>query len=176
MVDGIDNSLGNSLFRQVPEKTFIDKILGRQDVEAVRGIIRKDSLTRADYLEILYLLNSVESKLYNYTAWDRYILAKFVVWIRELVSVAEMLFDYEDDITKKGVELSSTSDKLFKNIKRLVEHDIKFLIDLYFNISRTTMSIGAHGFDEILKNKQEMVYTHQETNEKKGFLGFGGKK
>ena len=39
-----------------------------------------------------------------------------------------------------------------------MEHNVKFLVDLYFNLARTTLSKGATGFLEILKNKYEISY------------------
>ena len=39
-----------------------------------------------------------------------------------------------------------------------MEHNIKFLVDLYLNIGRTSLSVGATGLMEILKNKYEIVY------------------
>lgn len=199
-----ENALDKSLFNEQAEKTYIDKILSRQDVEAIREIIRKPRLKREDLLEILYLISGTESKLLNYGEWDRYVILKFFVWIREFVKIAELLYDYQDDLDKKEhlcvcgwyfdmedipdssqkcdcekpmqkFVLSNRTKRLLDNNERLIEHNAKFLIDLYLNIGRTSLSIGATGILELLKNKYEVAYpsqglgTTQENNSKVKF-------
>lgn len=176
MTEGFEQNLERSMFGKNPEKSFIDKILARQDVEAIRDIIKKDRLTRQDMLEILYLLSGAESKLLNYGAWDRYVILKFFVWIREFVKVAEIMYDVRENIEKDlalEVKLAKVKDKsllvdvdgvrkrterLLDNNERLMEHNVKFLVDLYLNIGRTSLSLGGGGFLELLKNKYEIVY------------------
>lgn len=182
-----EKQIENSLFSGQSEKTFIDKILAKEDVNAVRELIKKPKLERADLLELLYLLSGTEAKLLNYGEWDRYIILKFFVWIREFVKIAEILYDYQDDlkikmrlctcggytkVTKSDGDLkkctcevpdfdfilSNRTKQLLYNNERLIEHNAKFLIDLYFNIGRTTLSLGATGIMELLKNKFEMIY------------------
>lgn len=150
------------IFGRQSEKTFIDKLLARQDVDAIRELIKKDGLKRQDLLDMLYLLSSPESKLLNYGEWERYIILKFFVWVREFAKVAELFFDYDDDLKKKEqagkIKLSPRGKQFMDNNRRIIEHNIKFLIDLYLNIGRTSLSLGATGFTEILKNKYEISY------------------
>lgn len=153
-----EGNFERSLFTKNSEKTFIDKILAKDDVKAIRDLIKKEHWRREDLLEVLYLLSSAEAKLLNYGEWDRYIIMKFFVWIREYVKVAELLYDYEDNVTKKHITLSPTTKRLFERNKILFEHNIKFLVDLYFQIGRSSLSIGGTGFMEILTNKYEMSY------------------
>lgn len=177
-----EQALANSIFYNTGEKTFIEKILSRQDVQEVRELIKKPRLKREDLLELLYMLSSIESKLWNYSEWDRYIMAKYFVWIREFVAVCEQLFDYKEDLSKKEkqgkIKLSERTIKIFENNMRLMEHNIKFLVDLYFNLGRTTLSLGATGFLEILKNKYEIHYPTQAlpTPEKQPAIQFKWKK
>lgn len=158
----LEKNLQNGLFEAGGEKTFIDKILARKDVEELREIVKKNRLSRSDMLEILYLLSSVESKLLNFSEQDRYIVLKFFVWIREVVKVAEQLFDYRESLEekqKKGeFKITQRTERLLKNSELMIEHNVKFLVDLYLNIGRTTLSIGATGIMEILKNKYEISY------------------
>jgi len=154
-----EDQLTNAMFNSPSEKSFIDKLLGKGDVEEVRKIISKERLTRSDLMRLLNLLSSNEMKLLNYTDWDRYIMAKFFVWIREFVALAENLYDYENDlVNKKDMKLSKRTEQIFNNVFRLLEHNIKFLVDLYFNLGRTTLSVNAVGLLELLKNKYEVVY------------------
>lgn len=182
---GFEQNLQSGIFSGQSEKTFIDKILAKDDVNAIREIIKKPKLNRENLLELLYLLSSTEAKLLNYSDWDRYITLKFFVWIREFVKVAELLYDYQDDLKikeKQGkMELSERTKKLLSNNERLIEHNAKFLIDLYFNIGRTTLSLGATGVMEILKNKYEISYplgqgVNTPVNQDKGGVKTWGRK
>jgi hypothetical protein len=159
----IEDAIARSVLGTNSEKTFIDKILARKDIDEVRDLIKKPRLTRAELLEVLYLLSASESKLYNFSAWERYIIMKFFVWIREFIKVAELLYDYQDDLRKREKDglgqLSPRARKYLDNNERLIEHNAKFLIDLYFMIGRTSLSLGATGFTELLKNKFEINYS-----------------
>jgi len=157
-----EDSLQQSMFSQSNEKTFIDKLLAKEEVLRVREIIKKKHLEREDMTELLNMLSSNEIKLLNYGEWERYLMAKFFIWIREFVALAECLYDYEDDLKKKEekgeFKISSRARQIIENNKRHIEHNIKYLVDLYFNMSRSTLSLGATGILELLKNKFEMSY------------------
>lgn len=160
MADFEDN-LKQGLFTSTRERSFIDKVLAKDDVNDVRELIKKPELTRSELLEILYLISGTEAKLLNYSDWDRYVILKFFVWIREFIKIAEILFDYEDFLKQKKTILSPRAKRLLKNNTLLIQHNAKFLIDLYLNISRTSMSVGASAFVELLKNKYEVIYPQQ---------------
>lgn len=155
-----EQHLATSMFQRNEEKTLVDKVLAREDVNRIRDLVKKPNLTRSELLEVLYLLAGTESKLVNYSEYDRYVILKFFVWIREFIKVAELLYDYEDDLLKKN-KLTPRGMQLFNNTKSKVEHNAKFLIDLYFNISRTTLSLGATGILELIKNKYEVIYPRE---------------
>lgn len=145
------------MFSVDSEKTFVDKILGRREVDQIRDLIRKPHLTRSELLEVLYLMGGVEAKLMNLGAHERYILLKFFVWIREFVKVVELYFDYREFLESKG-NIDPRFKALLDNNHNLLEHNVKFLIDLYLNIGRTSLSLGATGFREPLTNKFEVDY------------------
>jgi len=183
-----EQNLQNSLFSGQSEKTYIDKMLARKEVDEIRELIKKPKLKREELLEVLYLISGTESKLFNFGEWDRYVILKFFVWIREFIKIAELLYDSQDELDKKEntcskcqkliktdqedkcncqypkpqTSLSKRTRRLFDNNERLIEHNAKFLIDLYLNIGRTSLSIGATGLLELLKNKYEVVYPAQQ--------------
>ncbi len=157
----IEQAIAQSIFKGNEEKTFIDKLLSKEDINRVRELIKKEKLTRTELLELLYMLTSTESKLVNYSAWDRYVILKFFIWIRDFVKLAEDFYDYQEylqKLEKEGQIQSKVTWDLIHNTQSLIEHNSKFLIDLYFNIARTTLSVGATGFMEILKQKFEIFY------------------
>ena len=216
----IEEAIQRSFSNINTEKSFIDKMLAKDDVNSVRELIKKDRLSRSDMTELLYLLSSNETKLLNYGEWDRYVIMKFFVWIREFFKVNESLFDYKDELLKKEntcktcmkliktkepqkicrcstnhqdysyneeakkinlqnkylkkpqiplkevrepiLQLDENTKQIFENNFRLMEHNIKFLVDLYFNIGRTTLSLGGTGLLELLKNKFEVAYPNQQ--------------
>lgn len=176
-----EENLSRSFFSGGSEKTFIDKILAKEDVESIRKLIKKSRLSREELLEVLYLISGTEAKLVNYSDWDRYVVMKFFVWIREFIQDSELLYDYIDYIESKRVDpmnksgervkrddavikkknlivISEKTDLTIESIRSVMEHNAKFLIDMYLNIVRTSMSIGGTGFLEILKNKYEISY------------------
>lgn len=183
-----EESLQKGLFTSQSEKTFIDKLLAKDDVNRVSLLIKKPNLTREELLELLYLLSGTEVKLLNFGAWDRYINSKFFVWIREFIKIAELMYDYKELLLRKintckacgkrqdtdkskdkckcktfmpQMTLTSRGMQILANNERLIEHNAKFLIDLYFNIGRSTLSIGGTGIMELLKNRYEIVYPAQ---------------
>lgn len=153
-----EDTLKESLFKRNEERSFIDKMLARREVDDIREIIKKKELSREDILDLLYMLSSNEAKLLNYSEWDRYVILKYFVWIRSFIKIVEGLYDYNDDLEKNEYLITPYTRQILKNNNRLLSHDTKFLVDLYFNISRTTLSLGATGIMELLKNKFEVSY------------------
>lgn len=172
----IEEEIQKGFFSGSRERSFVDKVLAKDDVNDIRELIKKPELSRQELLEILYLISGSEAKLLNYSEWDRYIILKFFVWIREFIKICEILFDYEDYLKHHDKQLSPRTRRLLNNNKMLLQHNAKFLIDLYLNIARTSMSVGASAFVELLKNKYEVIYPQQqqttEVKEKTGLLGW----
>jgi hypothetical protein len=206
-----EDNIKQAIFSQQTEKTFVDKVLAKDDTKAIQELVKKPKLTRSELLELLYLVASTEAKLVNYSEWERYVILKFFVWIREFTKIAEILYDYQDDLELKEAfcynckayvnlndkkfeklpkcscekpdlkfKLSLRTKKLLSNNERLLEHDAKFLVDLYLNIARTSLSLSATGFMNTLTNKFEFSYPNQTvtnpTPEKTGFSIFPIKK
>jgi len=174
------------MFNTDREKAFSDKVLTVNDVSQGRELQKKTALQREDINELMTLISSTESKMLNLGLYDRYVLNKFFVWIREFCNVTIRLHDYmikietyryqnniiknkdylipcgnkkiDWDSLQRDIPISQTSQKLLRNCQLLLQHTFKFLIDLYNNIGRTSLSIGAMGFMEMLKTKFEVLY------------------
>lgn len=196
-----EDAIATQMISKGNEKTYIDKILSKADVDDVRALMKKSPLNRSEILELMYWLAGNESKLVNYSEWDRYIILKFFVWIRDFIKVSERLFDYQDDLKRKEslcscggyrdepdkryivckcpefnqvFRVSDRTRKLLSNNERLIEHNTKFLCDLYVNIARTSLSVKAFGFQSILNNKYELQYSApivQQQEKKAGWFG-----
>jgi hypothetical protein len=185
MQDKIEQALAANLFQPQTEKTYIDKLLAKQEIEQIRVLVKKDKLTRSELLELLYLCSSAESKLLNYGEWDRYVILKFFVWIREFTKIAELLYDYREFLEEKKKKgeyvLTDRTVLILDNTQNLLLHNIKFLVDLYLNIGRTSLSIGATGWSDISTGKYDISYSQDslktpQQNEDKSTRLFGGKK
>ena len=158
MKENFTTSLNQAIFSKNYEKSSLDKVFATKEVERFKELSRKPELTRSDALEMMYLLAGVETKLVNYGGEDRYIMSKYFVWIREFVSILESLFDYEEMINKKKIEVQSNTRKFLRNNMKLMQHSLKFLVDLYLVISRSTLSLGATAFRESLSNRFDVSY------------------
>lgn len=161
-----EQTLKNAALGGQRDKTFLDKLFTKEEVNRVKELVQKHPLSRSELLELLYLCLGVESKLWNLSSWDRYITLKFFVWIREFIKLAELMHDFMD-YKKKQEKLKKwirnpRMETLLERNTLLIEHNCKFLIDLYLNINRTTLSLGSTGFLEALKNKFEFAYSNSE--------------
>lgn len=157
---GIENALQSVMYsRGNSEKTFLDKLYAREEVEKIRQIIEKEDLTKQDLHQVLNLMGGVEQKLLCYSHEERYILLKFFVWIRDYVKLLEQTYDTVDRLeSKKTFNMTDRTKLYVKNIKELMQQSVRFLIDVYLNIGRTSLSIDGKGFIESLKNKYELSY------------------
>jgi hypothetical protein len=205
-----ESQLAYKMLNNQSERTFIDKLLAKEDIARIKDLTTKEQLNRSELLELMYLCLGAESKLMSITARERYLLSKFFVWIREFIKAAEFHFDYKDKvkimkhekeseyivelrafieaqkalselkgkyedgrdkvgINKNLVKYLSKTDSLItdrtqlylENSERMLEHDAKFMIDVFFMITRTSSSINAMAFIELLKNKYEVNYQQQ---------------
>lgn len=158
MTGAFEKNIQKSMFSKNSEKTSIDKLLARNEVERINEIIKREKLGREGTLELLYLCLGTESKLLNLGQWERYVLLKFFVWIREFTKLVEMLYDLRTFFKTNNMNISERCIQFLDNTERLMENNVKFLVDLYLNIGRTTLSLGGTAFMELLKNKFEMLY------------------
>lgn len=174
-MDGIAQQIERQIFSQNHEKTFLDKLLSRKESEEIRQLIKKRDLSRSELLELLYLISSTESKLLNFSEWDRYVLLKFFVWIREFIVICEHYFDYREKVEENkenDQNLTEDQKRHMKTIGANLEHIAKALVDLYLNIGRTSLSVNGTAFLESLKNKFEIDYgvSNQPERKERGFL------
>jgi len=171
----IENEIQKNMFSKNYEKTFIDKLLARKETEEIKRLVKKPQLTRSELLELLYLIGSTEQKLFNYDEWNRYVSLKYFVWLREFISICELWFDLNDQLEKDDITIDDNLNRLLNTIRDQLEHNAKFLVDLYLNIGRTSLSINATGFFELMRNKFEISYPEMQQKEqpKAGLFGMG---
>lgn len=154
----IEQALAAAFAKKDEEKTFIDKLLSKDDIARIKELTKKEGLSRGELLELLYMLTSAESKLSMFGSYERYVLLKYFVWIREFVKVTEHYFDYKDDLQKKSFKISDRAKKVLDDNTKIFEHNVKFLVDLFLIISRTSLSLNGAAFGELLKQRFEIEY------------------
>jgi hypothetical protein len=158
-----EETMSGSLFSDSRDKTQVDKSLAKEEVDRIREIIKKPRLSREDLRELLYLLAASESKLVNYSDWERYIVLKYYIWCRDFVKCLEGFYDYTEELENKDrsgkFQLTDRTKKMFANCSHLMENNAKFLIDLYVNIARTSLSLGATAFLEVLRKSYDVRYS-----------------
>lgn len=157
--------LGQYAFRQPMEKSFIDKILSRKEVTELQNLIMKEDLTRRDLLKLLYMLTSAELKLSNLGEYDRYLLGKYFTWVRDLVKVAEFLYDYVDQIKTDKVKFSNEGKEeildTLEQVKKMFLHDVKFSADIFLFLTRSSLALTGIAFDTLSKQRFEYEYGGQ---------------
>jgi hypothetical protein len=177
--------LGQQLFQQrTAEKTYTDKLLSRQDISHIQILVRKEDLTRSELLDLLYMLSSSEIKLANFNDWDRYLLGKFLAWIRDFVSICEILYDYKEKYEPGEKKKSDSKEKenpdepkaeldeeftdiqdiakLMENCRKFMLHNIKFLVDIFLYLSRSTLSLSMSAFEILSTSRYEYAYPGME--------------
>ena len=166
------------------EKTYIDKILNREDAKRLQTLMKKEKLTRSDLLEILYLLAGVETKLINLGDWDRYYLGKYFAWIRDFISKAELVYEYIDNLDEMIENSRDDNEKKIlletREMMSIVQqhdlHNSKFLVDVFLFLARSTLSIGATAFDTLSTSRFEYMYPlqpkQQNIEERRRFFFF----
>lgn len=123
-----EQSLAQHVFKKNAEKTFVDKVLNRQDNQRINELMKKKDLSEDDIHEILHLVSTINNKLANFDDWDRYLLGKDFAWIREFATHCVSVLNWETELKNKKKDLEKF---LFDspNDKDLTHEDIAKRID-----------------------------------------------
>lgn len=150
---------GGSIFTIDKDVSLTDKLLGRDTINKIKSIMDKEDLDYTDISSLLYLITTDETKLLNLTPYERYVLGKFYTWIREFVKLLEEIYY----LKKKYFNTFTEEEKeTIEEIRKIMIHNTKFLIDVFLFLSRSTLSIYAKAFEEFLKQKFEYEYKQPE--------------
>lgn len=160
----ISDALNRSMLKQDYERSYIDKLLAKEDIASVRNILKKETLNREDMLEVNDYIVSMESKLLNLGERERYVLNKYYVWINYIMGIFEVLFDYDDKLKK------NEENKLDSNYNRIIEHlemskkntsnMLKMMFNVYLLIARTSLSAKGKTIGDFSSNKFDINYSN----------------
>jgi hypothetical protein len=158
-------NLNKAIFHGESEKSFVDKLLGRQDADKLHELIKKEPLTLSDIEEILFLMTSIDQKLLNYDEWDRYIIVKLFPWVKDFSIICKTMMIYQNqyengDFNKdfKDTKVKDDTYKIIQEINKYLLHDFKFLISTFLLVSNTTLSIDGAAFEVLTTSKFEYSY------------------
>lgn len=142
------------------ERTFIDKIMSRKEVQEITNLIMKDDLTRSDLMRLLNLLTANELKLANLGEYTTYLLGKYYTWVCDLGKVAEFLYEYEAKISTYGFSPEGTKEisDILSETKKLMLRDVKFAVNIFLYIVRSSLALSALAFDTLSKQRYEYEY------------------
>lgn len=159
------------------ERTYVDKVLGKEDIKQLEGVmLSKKVYTREDVNKMQYLLNGSELKLANLAKDQRYVHNKFYCWIEEVMAVYCLFLDYTEDSNSDYKNLSEHDKKLHGDTLALMTAAVKQLSYLYFHLARTSLSTGGWGIGKLLDAKVEYIYNQDIKQssyepERKKFMG-----
>lgn len=151
------NALRSNLGSVNTEKTYVDKLLAKDDIKELSSkLLAKRLFDREDINLIQALLNSSELKLTNVSKEMRYVHNKYYCWIEEAIAIYNMYLDYkEGDLYKK---MDFSQKKLYDDTLSIWTSAVKQMAYLYFHLVRSSISLGGWGFDKLLSSKTEIVY------------------
>jgi hypothetical protein len=167
-----EKQIGQFAYSGASEKSYVDKLLSKKEVELLKQFMGTEDLTKKQLGIMMHTITSIEVKLANFNEMDRYILGKFFIWIREFIMLSEFTYDYVERLQgiKKGntvilqpyhfqsKETGEIIIETIQNIKVQQLHNLKFLIDLYLYLLRSTMALGSVTFDSLSKSRYEYEY------------------
>jgi len=176
-------NLSKALFTGEAEISFVDKILGRKDAEKLHILMEKEPLTKSDIESILFLMTSIDQKILNYNAWDRYVVVKLFPWVKDYSTACKtwMLYEeqfndgkFDEDFTqtvettgkdKSGKQITIEKKEVLEETKNLIgeaakymQHNFKFLVSVFLLISNTTLSLDGAAFETLTTSKFEYSY------------------
>lgn len=159
--NNVADSIGASPFIRPGERTVIDKLFARDDIEKVRELLKKENLKRVEWQELEHYLTSLEPKLQNLEPDLMYKLSKFMVTVSSAVSLSGYFADCAGLIEKeleKGKLISLKARNHFKIVRARVDRSTKLLYSVFTYSGRVTLSNKALAFKEFTRAQWEQQY------------------
>ena len=172
--NGVENKLNESMYAGGGAKAHTDKLLAVDEIEEIKEIIQADRLKSEDLRKLVYLLGAVEIKLVNFDVKDRYILGKYLTWIRRTITLLSMHIKYMQD-TEKIIQ-SETTEEANESIYTILDEDTKYLCDIFLYLTRSSLSLNGVAFDTLNKSRFEYEYNQpgQESSDPKSVFNIRG--
>lgn len=162
--DTIEEQISLGSIFEKKDKTTTDVVLAKEDINSNRELIKKSNLSSTEFNLLRDKLVGAELKLQNLTAYERYLLGKFLsVWVSKILDITQELTYFKE---KKDYEkLTPYQRELFDNCLFLSKKYSFWSVDVYNFWARSGHSINAYGFKELIKTKIEVL---ENNNQKEG--------
>lgn len=172
--EGIENKLNASMYAGAGAKAHTDKLLAVEEIEEIKDIIQCDRLKSQDLRKLVYLLGAVEIKLVNFDVKDRYILGKYLTWIRRTITLLDMHLKYIKSL--EGKKISKATEEANEMVYSIWDEDTKYLCDIYLYLTRSSLSLNGVAFDTLNKSRFEYEYNQPgtTTNDPKSVFNIRG--
>jgi len=154
--NGVEQKLNDGMYAGGGAKAHTDKLLAVDEIEEIKEIIQADRLKSEDLRKLVYLLGAVEIKLVNFDIKDRYVLGKYLTWIRRTITLLSMHIKYVDNM--QNIEQSKTTEEANEMIYSILDEDTKYLCDIYLYLTRSSLSLNGIAFDTLNKSRFEYEY------------------
>ena len=166
---------GNSLYSSTQEKTHTDKVLGKEVANKIEDLIKKDQLELEDLRLISYYLADIESKLHNFGGKDRFVLGKYIIWIRKIITCQEYMIKTIEQL-KRDPKTTDLALQGYDIIKMGTNEEAKVHTTQWLYWARSSLSLGGTGFNTLNTQSFEYEYNQRMKDEtiKPGFFNRGG--
>lgn len=153
-----EESFSKAAGGQIIDRTFLEKIFGKEEMTQIKNLMEKKTLTEQDISELEYLTTTWESKLVNHGEKSRYLCGKFTTWIADFNSINILLTAMLEK--EGGNNIEEGLDALFQ-AKKIADLCTKRLVNTYLYFSRTTLSLRGFAFGRVTQQTQEVEYRAQ---------------
>lgn len=163
-----ESGLSKSMYNGFNDKSFSDKVLAKNEVDEVKSIIEKEKISTSDLSKLLYLMAGNELKLLNLGEHQRHVVGLYYAWIRDVVMLCQVTSHYKKNMTtdpdearlnKEMLLIEKETMMLLESLLEMMLADAKYLIDVYFYIQRSSLSLGAYAFDTMTQMRYDYKYT-----------------
>ena len=167
----LEQGLSSQMFSNKDDRSFSDKILAKSEVDEIKQLIQQEKITSSDLSKILYLMAGNELKLLNLSENQRHIIGLYYAWIRDIVLLCQVTANYQKNMTTDRDYARMNQGKLLvtketyllvDNLLDMMLADSKYLIDVYFYLQRSSLSLGAYGFDVLTQMRYDYKYSQDQ--------------
>jgi hypothetical protein len=188
------DAMEKALFKADAEKTRFDKLMGRDEMQRLKQVFSKPSLSIEDVNEVQNLIVSSEIKLTDFRGRERYINHKFYIVIGMFASRyckairADQEYDSEmkkikEDLEKKSLEEKNKRLNNLENVIKIraeIQKDYaimyKEMVNAYLFGVRSPLSFEGNMVNMLGTDKKEYTYSGnlspipQQSQENKGVV------
>lgn len=157
----IEQRLGQAMYMNSPERALSDKALATKEIEAIKEIVKRDTLGLADLRELSYLLSAAETKLVELDHRERWLLGKYLTWINQITQIQETNIKnmkVHKSTKISDFEISSNISLTDTMIFEILDEEIKKMVNIYLYLTRSSLSLDGVGFSSLLSQKFEYEY------------------